>query len=232
MNGTKPHYHGHRERLRERFREAGAEALADYELLELLLFRSIPRRDTKQLAKQLIDRFGSLGAVLHAPVAQLCEVPGIKINTATDLHLVSAAAAAMHRDDIAHRDVLSSWSAVIDYCRSEMAHQSVEQFRILFLDKKNQLLRDEVQQSGTVDHTPVYPREVVKRSLELGASAIILVHNHPSGDPTPSNADITMTREIMAAAEPLGVNVHDHLIVGTQGHVSLRALGFMDQQSG
>ncbi|MEM1289528.1 MAG: DNA repair protein RadC [Pseudomonadota bacterium] len=232
MNGTKPHYHGHRERLRERFREAGAEALADYELLELLLFRSIPRRDTKQLAKQLIDRFGSLGAVLQAPVAQLCEVPGIKINTATDLHLVSAAAAAMHRGDIAQRDVLSSWSAVIDYCRSEMAHQSVEQFRILFLDKKNQLLRDEVQQSGTVDHTPVYPREVVKRSLELGASAIILVHNHPSGDPTPSSADITMTREIMAAAEPLGVNVHDHLIVGTQGHVSLRALGFMDQQSG
>ncbi|MGD1886272.1 MAG: DNA repair protein RadC [Cohaesibacteraceae bacterium] len=227
-NDTKPHYHGHRERLRQRFASGGAEALADYEILELLLFRSIPRRDTKQLAKDLIARFGSLADVLTASRDQLCEVPGIKEATALDLSLVRAAANALTKASVTGMEVLSSGKALLDYCRASMAYARIEQFRILFLDKKNQLLRDEVQQTGTVDHTPVYPREVVKRALELGASAIILVHNHPSGDPTPSRADIDMTQTIMRAAEPLGVLVHDHLIIARDGHASLRALGLMD----
>ena len=224
----KPHYHGHRERLRARFAEGGAKALADYELLELLLFRSIPRRDTKQLAKDLIARFGSLAAVLTAPSNQLCEVSGIKQATANDLALIRAAANALSQESLAQREILSSWSDVVGYCRAVMAHEAVEAFRVLFLDKKNRLLRDEVLQSGTVDHTPVYPREVVKRALELGASAMILAHNHPSGDPTPSRADIEMTGLIVRAADTLGVAVHDHIIVGRDGHASLRALGLME----
>lgn len=223
----KPHYHGHRERLRTRFAEGGRQALADYELLELLLFRSIPRRDTKQLAKDLIARFGSLADVLTAPSAQLCEMSGIKQATANDLALVRAAAEALAQGSVAQKEVLSSWSDVVRYCRAVMAYDAVETFRVLFLDKKNRLLRDEVLQSGTVDHTPVYPREVVKRALELGASALILVHNHPSGDPTPSQADIEMTATIIAAAAALSVTVHDHIIVGREGHASLRALGLM-----
>lgn len=225
----KPHFHGHRERLRARFKEGGADALADYEMLELLLFRSIPRRDTKQLAKDLIARFGSLADVLSAPHDRLCEVPGVKSATALDLSLVRAAAGALTLGRVAGKEVLSSWSQVLDYCRTSMAFGAIEQFRILFLDKKNQLLRDELQQSGTIDHTPVYPREVVKRALELEASALILVHNHPSGDPTPSRADISMTNAIVKAAEPLGVVVHDHVIVAREGHASLRALGLIDQ---
>lgn len=224
----KPHYHGHRERLRKRFADGGAQALADYELLELLLFRSIPRRDTKQLAKDLIARFGSLAEVLTAPQARLCEVSGIKNATAGDLALIRAAADALAHGTVAKKEVLSSWSQVLTYCRTSMAFNDVEQFRILFLDKKNQLLRDEVQQSGTVDHTPVYPREVVKRALELGASALILVHNHPSGDPKPSSADIAMTNTIAQAAAPLGVALHDHIIVGREGHASLRASGLIE----
>lgn len=176
----KPHFHGHRERLRNRFKESGADALADYEVLELLLFRSIPRRDTKQLAKDLIARFGSLSDVLCAPHDRLCEIPGVKSATAVDLSLVRAAADALALGRVAGKEVLSSWSQVLEYCRTTMAFGAIEQFRILFLDKKNQLLRDEVQQSGTIDHTPVYPREVVKRALELEASAVILVHNHPT----------------------------------------------------
>lgn len=225
----KPHYHGHRERLRGRFVEGGKDALADYEVLELLLFRSIPRRDTKQLAKDLIVRFGSLADVLSAPHNRLCEVPGVKSATAVDLSLVRAAADALTLGRVAGKEVLSSWSQVLDYCRTTMAFGAIEQFRILFLDKKNQLLRDEVQQSGTIDHTPVYPREVIKRALELEASALILVHNHPSGDPTPSRADISMTNAIVRAAEPLGVVVHDHVIIAREGHASLRALGLIDQ---
>lgn len=225
----KPHFHGHRERLRARFKEGGADALADYEMLELLLFRSIPRRDTKQLAKDMIARFGSLSDVLSAPHDRLCEVPGVKSATAVDLSLVRAAADAFTLGRVAGKEVLSSWSQVLDYCRTSMAFGAIEQFRILFLDKKNQLLRDELQQSGTIDHTPVYPREVVKRALELEASALILVHNHPSGDPTPSRADISMTNAIAKAAEPLGVVVHDHVIVARQGHASLRALGLINQ---
>ncbi len=219
-----PHYHGHRDRLRERFKTAGADALADYELLELLLFRLLPRRDTKPIAKQLIDRFGSIGEVLGAPENLLSEVPGIGATSATDLKIIAASASRMLKGDIRGRQVLSSWSSVIDYCRASMAFEEKEMFRILFLDKKNALIADEVQQTGTVDHTPVYPREVVKRALELSSTAIILVHNHPSGDPTPSRADIDMTMTIMNTAKPLGISLHDHIIVGKDGHVSMRGL--------
>lgn len=219
-----PHYHGHRTRLRERFMRRGAEALEDYELLELLLFRAIPRRDTKPLAKALIARFGSFAEVLNARPERLMEVEGIGRSVATELSLVRAAALRIGQSAVLKRHVLSSWTTVVQYCRDSMAYQETEQFRILFLDRKNRLIADEVQQQGTVDHTPVYPREVVKRALELSASAIILVHNHPSGDPTPSRADIEMTRKIAEAAEKLGIITHDHIIVGREGHASLKAL--------
>jgi DNA repair protein RadC len=218
------HHAGHRDRLRERFAEAGASALADYELLELLLFRTIPRRDTKPIAKALLARFGSLAEALNAPVARLAEVPGMGEASALDFRIVAAVNERAMRSAIRSREVLSSWSAVIDYCTAAMAHQPREQFRILFLDKKNALIADEVQHVGTVDHTPVYPREVVRRALELSATAIILVHNHPSGDPTPSRADIEMTKTIAETARPLGIAVHDHVIVGRSGHVSLKGL--------
>ncbi len=222
-----PHYHGHRERLRERFRDAGADALSDYELLELVLFRALPRRDVKPLAKALIGRFGSFAEVVHAPEARLREVGGLGESAVTELKLVAATAARVARGRVKQRPLLSSWSSVIDYCRTTMAFADVEQFRILFLDKRNQLIADELQQTGTVDHTPVYPREVVKRALELSASAIILVHNHPSGDPTPSAADIQMTKSIVEIAGTLNIQVHDHIIVGRQGHASLKALKLM-----
>jgi len=222
-----PHYHGHRERLRTRFEEAGAETLPDYELLELLLFRSIPRRDVKPLAKELIQRFGSFAEVLGAPAARLAEVDGVSESVALDLKIVEAALKRMAKGAVGKRPVLSSWSSVLDYCRMAMAFAEREQFRILFLDKKNTLIADEVQQTGTVDHTPVYPREVMRRALELSASAIILVHNHPSGDPTPSGADMRMTRELVDIAKPLGVAIHDHIIVGRDGHASFRSLGLI-----
>lgn len=217
------HYHGHRDRLRARFRDQGGDALPDYELLELLLFRAIPRRDTKPIAKALIDRFGSFTEVLGAPAERLREVPGIGDAVATELKLMEAAAKRYARGQVNERQVLSSWNAVLDYCRASMAFETREQFRILFLDKRNGLIADEVQQTGTVDHTPVYPREVVKRALEHSASAIILVHNHPSGDPSPSRADIEMTKTIADIAKPLGIALHDHIIVGRQGHTSFRA---------
>ena len=219
-----PHYHGHRERLRERFREAGSAAVTDYELLELVLFRALPRRDVKPLAKSLIARFGSFGEVIAAPWPRLAEVDGLGDAAITELKVVEAAALRLARGEVKRRHVLSSWTAVLDYCRTAMAFAEREQFRILFLDKRNQLIVDEVQQVGTVDHTPVYPREVVKRALELSATAVILVHNHPSGDPTPSRADIEMTRQIIEVAKPLGVAVHDHVIVGRDGHASLKGL--------
>jgi DNA repair protein RadC len=222
--GEAPHYVGHRERLRARFGETGPDAIADYELLELVLFRSIPRRDVKPIAKELIRRFGSFAEVVAAPAGRLRQVDGLGDSVVLDLKIVEAAARRLARGAIAKRPVLSSWAAVIEYCRAAMAFAEREQFRILFLDKKNQLIADEVQQSGTVDHTPVYPREVVKRALELASTAVILVHNHPSGDPTPSQADIAMTRDIVAVAKPLGIAVHDHIIVGRDGHASFKGL--------
>jgi DNA repair protein RadC len=219
-----PHYYGHRERLRGRFREAGAEALSDYELLELLLFRALPRRDVKPLAKSLLEKFGSFAEVITAPEARLAEVKGLGDSGVTELKVVQAAASRLLRGKVKKRPALSSWSAVLDYCRTAQAFADRELFRVLFLDKRNQLIADEVQQTGTIDHTPVYPREVVKRALELSATAIILVHNHPSGDPTPSHADIQMTQQIIAVAQPLGISVHDHIIVGKDGHASLKGL--------
>jgi len=219
-----PHYHGHRERLRVRFREAGPEALADYEMLELVLFRALPRRDVKPLAKALLAEFGSFTEVAAAPRARLEEIDGLGAAAVDELKIVQAAANRFARGEVKKRAVLSSWSSVIDYCRSAMAFAEREQFRILFLDKRNQLIADEVQGEGTVDHTPVYPREVVKRALELSATAIVLVHNHPSGDPTPSHADIQMTKQIVGIAKPLGIEVHDHIIVGREGHASLKGL--------
>ena len=219
-----PHYHGHRMRLRERFHGAGPDALSDYELLEMVLFRSLPRGDTKPLAKTLIRKFGSFAEVIHAPETRLREVDGVGDATVTNLKLIAAAASRIAKGQLKQRAMLSSWNDVIDYCRTSMAFADKEQFRILFLDKRNQLISDEVQQTGTVDHTPVYPREVIKRSLELSATAILLVHNHPSGDPTPSGADIQMTKAIIDIAAPLGISVHDHIIVGKNGHASLKGL--------
>jgi DNA repair protein RadC len=226
MSGTAEtkHWLGHRERLRDRFREGGGDALPDYELLELILFRALPRRDVKPIAKELIRRFGSFAEAIAAPEARLLEVPGLGASAATELALIHAAAKRIAKGAVAKRQVLSSFTAVTEYCRAAMAFEAVEQFRVLFLDKRNQLLADEVQQQGTVDHTPVYPREIVKRALELSASAVILVHNHPSGDPTPSSADIAMTKQIVEIARPLGVEVHDHLVIGKSGHASFRAL--------
>ncbi len=224
LEDATPHYHGHRERLRGRFREAGPDALADYELLELILFRAIPQRDVKPLAKKLIETFGSFAEVIGAPETRLKEVKGLGEAAITELKIVHASASRLARGQVKARTVLSSWSSVLDYCRTAMAFADKEQFRILFLDKRNQLIADEVQQTGTVDHTPVYPREVVKRALELSATAIILVHNHPSGDPTPSRADIQMTQSIVEVAKPLGISVHDHIIVGKDGHASLKGL--------
>jgi DNA repair protein RadC len=218
------HYRGHRERLRKRFRDLGESSLADYEILELLLFQMLPQRDTKPLAKALLSRFGNLAGVMGAEISRLQEVKGIGETVAVNLKIVGTIAHRTLKSDMLDKQVLSSWSSVIDYCRAAMAYESIEQFRILFLDKRNTLIADEVQQKGTVDHTPVYPREVVKRALELSATAIILVHNHPSGDPTPSRADIDMTKMIADTAKPLGITVHDHIIVGKDGHASLKGL--------
>jgi DNA repair protein RadC len=219
-----PHYHGHRQRLRDRFTEAGEQALADYELMELLLFRAIARRDVKPLAKALIERFGSFAGAIAARPERLREIAGLSEAAIVELKIAEAAARRMARGALEKRKVLSSFMAVMDYCRTAMAFAEREEFRILFLDKRNALIADEVQGVGTVDHTPVYPREVVRRALELGSSAMILAHNHPSGDPTPSAADIRMTKEIMAIAQPFGIAVHDHLIVGRDGQTSLRGL--------
>jgi DNA repair protein RadC len=218
------HYHGHRDRLRSRFREAGSAALADYELLELILFRALPRRDVKPLAKALIAKFGSFAEVVSAPPARLADVDGTGEAVITEIKLIEAASQYFARDKVRSRIVLSSWDAVLEHCRVSMAFADKEEFRILFLDKRNQLIVDEVQQVGTIGHTPVYPREVVKRALELSATAVVLVHNHPSGDPTPSRANIQMTKEIIDVARPLGIEVHDHIIVGKEGHASLKSL--------
>lgn len=215
---------GHRERLRHRFRTGGPDAVPDYELLELILFRVFPRGDTKPIAKLLLAKFGSFAEVVAAPPERLKEVDGIGERAVDELKLIKAAAERLTRGEIASKPALTSWNGVLDYLRMVQGFDHREQFRILFLDKKNKLIADEVQGRGTVDHTPVYVREVVKRALELSSTAIILVHNHPSGDPTPSRADIDMTKQIMDAARPLGVSVHDHIIVGRDGHASLKAM--------
>ena len=224
---AKPHYLGHRERLRRRFRDGGPDALPDYELLELVLFRAMPRRDTKPLAKAILARLGTFAEAMNAPEDLLLEVPGLGEAAVTEIRLIRAAALRLMQGEVFERPVLASWAQVLDYCRAAMGFEAKEQFRILFLDKRNQMIADEVQQEGTVDHTPVYVREVVKRALELSATAIVLVHNHPSGDPTPSRADIEMTKQIVDAAKPLGVVVHDHIIVGKQGHASFHGLGLI-----
>jgi len=213
---------GHRQRLRDRFTIGGSDALPDYELLELVLFRAIPRRDTKNIAKALIARFGSFSEVIHAPETLLREVHQVGDAVIFEIKLVRAAALRMMRTEIIEKPILSSWAKVIDYCQAAMAYETREQFRILFLDKKNKLIADEVQSRGTVDHTPVYIREVVKRALELSATALVLVHNHPSGDTKPSRADIDMTKMIQSAAKPLGITLHDHVIIGRGEHFSFK----------
>jgi len=222
----RPHYHGHRGRVRERVMKAGVEPLADYELLELLLFYSIERIDTKPMAKALLERFGTLGDVFAAEPAQLRE---FEIDQRTLVHFKAMREVGRRLAERKVKDmpVLTNWQQLIDYCHAALAHEKTEQFRILFLDRKNVLIADEVQQRGTIDHTPVYPREVVKRALALNAAALILVHNHPSGDPKPSRDDIEMTREIKAASEALGITIHDHLVIGRKGHASFRSLGLI-----
>ncbi|WP_051929301.1 DNA repair protein RadC [Thermopetrobacter sp. TC1] len=222
--GEKAHHLGHRQRLRQRFLQAGADALADYELLELVLFRAIPRRDCKPLAKALLARFGSFAEVISAPRERLREVEGVGDAVITELKIVQAAALRLARENARKRPVFSGWSDLLAYVRAAMAYLDREEFRVLYLDSKNALIADEVQQKGTIDHAPVYPREVVRRALELSAASIILVHNHPSGDPTPSRADIEMTRRVIEAAEAVGIKVHDHVIVAREGHASLRGL--------
>jgi DNA repair protein RadC len=226
-DGETPHFHGHRQRLRRRLLDAGAETLPDYELLEVLLFANDPRRDMKPLAKALLDRFGDLAGVLSADAAALAAIAGMHPAGVAALKAVREAALRLKWADVHERDVIGSWDRLIDYCSAHIAHSKVEEFHLLFLDRKNALLRHERQQRGTVDHTPVYVREVVKRALALEASALILVHNHPSGDPTPSKADIAVTRDIAKAAAPLGVTLHDHVIIGRGRYTSLKALGLV-----
>ena len=226
--GKQPSYIAdHRQRLRARFIAGGAAAVPDYELLELVLFRAIPRRDVKPLARDLMDRFGDFNRVITAPEARLRDISGVGSAVVTELKIVEAAAHRMARARVLQQHVVSSWDALLDYCHTTMAHRETEQFRVLYLDRKNTVIADEEQAKGTVDHVPVYPREVAKRALELNASALILVHNHPSGDPTPSQADIEMTGQIGAACEALGLTLHDHLIIGKSRELSFRAEGYL-----
>ncbi len=222
-----PHYLGHRERLRARFLETGGTGMPDYEILELILFGVFRQGDVKPLAKRLLQEFGSLGGVLAADAARLREVKGCGETAIAALKVTREAGLRILRGDVLQRHVISSWQALLDYCRAALADEPTEQFRILFLDRKNHVIKDERQQQGTVDHTPVYPREVVKRALELQASALILVHNHPSGDPTPSAADIEMTRQVREAARVVGIALHDHVVIGRKGHASFKSLGLL-----
>lgn len=218
---------GHRNRLRQRFREGGAAAMPDYELLELVLFRALPRQDTKPLARALLDRFGDFNGVLSARPERLGDIKGVGEAVITELKLVEAAAHRLARAKVMQRHAITGWDALLDYCHTTMAHRETEQFRVLFLDRKNILIADEEQARGTVDHVPVYPREVARRALELNASALILVHNHPSGDPTPSAADFDMTRKVEAACQALSIALHDHLVIGKSREISFRAEGFL-----
>lgn len=217
----------HRARLRERFLQGGAAAMPDYEMLELILFRAIPRQDVKPLARRLLEHFGDFNRVLTAPASRLQDVSGVGPAVVTELKIVEAAAQRLARARVMHRPVLTSWQALLDYCHTAMAHHPIEQFRVLYLDRKNVLIADEEQARGTVDHVPVYPREIVRRALELNASALILVHNHPSGDPTPSDSDITMTAKVAQAADSMGITVHDHLIIGRSRELSFRSEGLL-----
>lgn len=226
--GKQPSYiRDHRKRLRDRFMSGGADAMPDYEMLELVLFRAIPRRDVKPLAHALLSQFGSFNAVISAPTDQLCTVPGVGESVICELKIVEAAAHRLARSRVAQRPIVSSWDALLQYCHTAMAHRDIEQFRVFYLDRRNTLIADEEQSRGTVDHVPVYPREVVKRALHLNASALILVHNHPSGDPTPSQADIDMTAQIETAAGALGITLHDHIIIGKSCEVSFRSQGLL-----
>ncbi|MFV0385683.1 RadC family protein [Paracoccus sp. (in: a-proteobacteria)] len=217
----------HRARLRERFMQGGAAAIPDYEMLELILFRAIPRQDVKPLARRLIERFGDFNQVLSARPPRLAEIEGVGPAVITELKIVEAASQRLARARVMHRPALSGWQALLDYCHTAMAHREIEQFRVLYLDRKNVLIADEEQAQGTVDHVPVYPREIVRRALELNASALILVHNHPSGDPTPSDADIAMTARIVRAASSMDITVHDHLIIGRSRELSFRSEGLL-----
>jgi DNA repair protein RadC len=228
MAGPIPHFYGHRQRLRQRLIAGGPDNLPDYELLEVILFAGNPRGDVKPLAKALIDRFGSFAEVLSADTDDLLAFPGLGEAGVAALKAVREAALRLMRAELRDRPVLGSWDRLIDYCTANIAYGQVEEFHLLFLDRKNMLIAHERQQRGTIDHTPVYPREVVKRALELSASALILVHNHPSGDPTPSKADIAVTRDIVKAAAPLGVTVHDHVIIGRGRHTSPRDVGLLN----
>ncbi len=226
--GVKPHFHNHRDRLRDRFMRAGGAALADYELLELLLFRAIPRRDVKPLAKHLLEVFGDFNRVISAPAARLVQIRGVGPAVVQELKIVEASAHRLGQAKVMGANALTSWADLLHYCKTTMAHRETEQFRIFFLDRKNILIADEEQAKGTVDFVPVFPREVVKRALELNASALILVHNHPSGDPTPSEADISMTHRINAALSVMGIILHDHIIVGKDRDTSFRSAGLLD----
>ncbi|TMV94003.1 JAB domain-containing protein [Thioclava sp. BHET1] len=226
-DGMRPAYlQQHRRGLRDRCVDGDGGALSDFDLLELVLFRAIPRRDVTQLAHELLATFGDFGRVISAAPARLREVDGVDLAVIQEVKFVEIAAQRLARSKVINRPVLSSWQALLDYCHTTLAHRETEQFRTLFLDRKNVLIADQEQGKGTVDHVPVYPREVVKRALELNASALILVHNHPSGDPTPSEADITMTQQIEQAAAVFGIVLHDHLIIGKSKELSLRSAGY------
>lgn len=224
MTNSADHQKGHRERLKSRFRKGGADALADYELLELQLMTAIPRRDVKPLAKELIHEFGSYAEVISASPERLASFPGVGDNVVTTLKLAEASAQRLSQSLVLEKPVLSNWQALINYCTVQIAYKKNEQFRVLFLDRQNRLIADEKMQEGTIDHTPVYPREIIKKALDLGSTAIILVHNHPSGDPTPSREDIEMTKKIADAGKQLGVILHDHLIISKSGHSSFKTM--------
>jgi len=222
-----PGHLGHRARMREKLLAAGPDALLDHELLEMVLFLALPRRDTKPIARALLARFGSFAGAVSAPLAELREIEGLGEAGAAALRTVQAAALRLARAEVMERPVLNNWDRLLAYLSAVLARVRVEQFRVLFLDTRNRLIADEPQARGTVNHTPVYPREVVKRALELQATALILVHNHPSGDPTPSRADLEMTQEVKSAAGILGIVLHDHLIVGNGRHLSFRREGLL-----
>jgi DNA repair protein RadC len=223
----KPYFHGHRARLKEKLLNQGVEALADYELLEVLLFLALPQRDTKPLAKELLAHFGNYAAVLRASPEELMAIKGVGQTVVTALKTVQGAALRLMEKDIVAQTIIRSFETVINYYRAQIGFELAEQFRLLFLDTKNAIIKDEAQQTGTINHAVIYPREVVKRALELGAAAVIMVHNHPSGDPTPSTADIDMTAQVQGALKAVGISLHDHLIITRREYASLKGLGYI-----